>query len=82
MVVAAVVIFQRRRRVRLHPGAAVAVLTTALYVGGLYAIYLSTPYNLYFHVTTSGTRTMTIGSIALLVGVFFLLSDLERQPTT
>ena len=48
VVVAAVVIFQRRRRVKLHPGAAVAFLTAALYVCGLYAIYLSTPYNFLF----------------------------------
>ena len=79
VVVAAVVIFQRRWRLKLHPGAAVAALTAALYVCGLYAIYLSTPYNLYFHVTTSGTRTMTTGTVALLVGVFFLLSDLEAS---
>jgi hypothetical protein len=79
VVVAAVVIFQRCRRLKLHPGAVIAALTTALYVCGLYAIYLGTPYNLYFHVTTSGTRTMTTGSMALLVGVFFLLSDLEAS---
>jgi hypothetical protein len=79
VVVAAIVIFQWRRRLRLHPGAAVAALTAALYVCGLYAIYLSTPYNLYFHLTTSGTRTMATGTIALLVGVFFLLTDLEAS---
>jgi hypothetical protein len=79
VVVAAVVIFQRRWRLKLHPGAAVAALTAALYACGLCAIYLSTPYNLYFHVTTSGTRTMTTGTVALLVGLFFLLSDLEAS---
>jgi hypothetical protein len=76
-VVAALVVFQWRRRLKLHPGAAVAALTATLYICGLYAIYLSTPYNLQFHLTTSGTRTMTTGTIALIVGVFFLLSDLE-----
>jgi hypothetical protein len=57
-----------------------------LYVCGLYIVYLSTPHDFEFHLATSGTRTMTTASMALLVSMFFLLSGLEvnadqiRQP--
>jgi hypothetical protein len=73
----AVVLFLGRRKLKLHPGAAVAALTALLYVCGLYAVYLSTPHNFVFHVSTSGTRTMTTASMALLVSLFFLLLTLE-----
>jgi hypothetical protein len=70
-------IFLGRRSLKIHPGATVAALTALLYVCGLYAVYLSTPHNFEFHVSTSGTRTMTTASMALLVSLFFLLSALE-----
>jgi hypothetical protein len=85
-VLVAIVIFLGRRNLKLHPGAVVAALTAALYVCGLYTVYLSTPHDFEFHLATSGTRTMTTASMALLVSMFFLLSGLEvnadqiRQP--
>jgi hypothetical protein len=75
--VVVIAIFLRLRKLTLHPGAAVAALTAVLYGSGLYAVYLSTPHNFEFHVSTSGTRTMATASMALLVSMFFLLSSLE-----
>lgn len=74
-----VVVFLRLRKLTLHPGAAIAALTAVLYAFGLYAVYLSTPHNFEFHVSTSGTRTMATASMALLVSMFFLLSSLEVE---
>ena len=57
--VAVIVIFSVHRRFRLHRGALVALMTSALYVCGLYVVYLSTPHDaLTFYLFTSATRTM------------------------
>jgi hypothetical protein len=77
VLLAVIVIFLRRRKLTLHPGASVAALAAVLYVIGLFSVYLSTPYDFGFHVSTSGTRTMATASMALLVSIFFLLSSLE-----
>jgi hypothetical protein len=73
-------LFSIRERVRLHPGAVTAALTAVLYFCGLYVIYLSSPYEFDFHLPTSATRTMASTRIALLVSMFFLLSNLEAGP--
>jgi hypothetical protein len=62
----------------LHRGALVAATTSALYVAGIFLVYLSTPHdNLPFYLVTSAGRTMGTASVALLVSVFFLLTSLE-----
>jgi hypothetical protein len=71
-------IFSVHQKAKLSRGALVAAATSALYFCGLYVVYLSTPHDaLTFYLFTSATRTMTAGSVALLVGLFFLLSGLE-----
>ena len=71
------VLFSLSQRLTLHRGALVAAATAALYVCGLYVLYLSTPLNLTFHLFTSATRTMETANVALFVSLFFLLSGLE-----
>jgi len=67
------------QRLKVQPGAIVAATTSVLYVCGLYVIYLSTPLDLNFHLGASAVRTMSTASLALLVGLFFLLSSLEAN---
>lgn len=74
---AVTVIFWVGQRLTLPRGALVAATASALYVCGLYVVYLSTPQDLTFHLFTSATRTMATVSVALLVSMFFLLSALE-----
>jgi preprotein translocase subunit SecG len=69
--------FAVHEREKLHRGALVAIGSAALYFCGLCVAYLSTPYALDFHLSTSATRTMTIASVSLFVAMFFLLSGLE-----
>ena len=72
--------FSVYQRLKLHRGAVVALTTSALYVGGIYVVYLSTPHNdVTFYLFTSASRTMTTASVALLVSMFFLLSGLEAK---
>lgn len=77
--VAAVAAFANVRGVKLHRGGVVAVTTAGLYVGGLALVYLSTPADLFFHLSTSATRTVTTASMAMVVGLFFLLSGFEKE---
>jgi len=75
---AAVVVFSVYQRSKMHRGALVAAMTSALYFSGIYLVYLSTPHNiLNFYLFTSGTRTMATACVALFVSMFFLLSTLE-----
>jgi hypothetical protein len=75
---AVTVMFSMYQGLKLHRGALVAATASALYFAGLYVVYLSSPHDaLPFYLFTSATRTMTTGSVALLVGMFFLLSGLE-----
>lgn len=72
------VMFSVYQRLKLHRGALVAATTSALYVCGVYVVYLSTPHDILpFYLFTSAGRTMTTASVALLVSIFFLLSGLE-----
>lgn len=77
--VAATVTFALYQRLKLPRGALVAAVTSALYVCGIYVVYLSTPYGLNFHLSTSATRTMVTAEVALFVSLFFLLSGLEAH---
>jgi hypothetical protein len=43
----------------------------------LLLLSLTTPVNLNWHLSTAGARTMVAGTMALLVGMFFLLSSFE-----
>jgi hypothetical protein len=83
-VLAVAVMFSVYKKVTFHRGALVAATTSALYVCGIYLVYLSTPHDdLPFYMFTSASRTMTTASVALLVAMFFLLSGLEvndRDP--
>jgi hypothetical protein len=78
---AVTMMFSIHQGLKVHRGALVAVTTSALYFCGLYVMYLSSPnyavYALPFYLFASATRTMTTASVALLVGMFFLLSSLE-----
>lgn len=67
----------RVRRGRLHPGALVALSSSILYFGGMVVVYLSTPRDLYFHLTTSAGRTMAVVRMGMLVAIYFCLVDLE-----
>lgn len=67
-------------RARVPAGAPVAIMTAAFYVSGLYAVYLSTPVDLMFHLDTSAGRTMATGSMSLLIAVYFLLTSIESLP--
>jgi hypothetical protein len=61
----------------------IAVLAAALYTGGLYAVYLSTPHDILdFYLGTSATRTMATASMSLVVALFFLLSQFEQRAGT
>lgn len=76
--VAGTALFTIYRKLTLQDGALVAAGASILYAAGLYAAYLSTPYGLNVHLTTSATRTMTTANMALIVSVFFLLTGLEK----
>jgi len=69
-------------RVRVPSAVPVAVLAAALYASGLFAIYLSTPIDLMFHLDTSAGRTMATASMSLLVAVYFLLTSIESLSAT
>jgi hypothetical protein len=62
------------------PGATISRIAAFLHFGGMVVVYLSTPATLEFHLFTSAARTMASTRMALLVGIYFLLVDLER-PT-
>jgi hypothetical protein len=68
--------FNFARGIRLNRGAVIAAMASALYSSGLYVIYMSTR-NLDWHIGTSVYRTMMAPCAALVVSMFFLLSDLE-----
>src|SRR5262249_59254282 len=72
--------FLLRKRIPLHPGAITAAAAALLYGAGLYVVYLSTPHDILdFYLATSAIRTMSTASMALIVCLFFLLSQLETR---
>jgi hypothetical protein len=71
----------------IHPGATASLIAALLYFGGMVVVYLSTPATLNYHLTTSAARTMATTRIVVLIGIYFLLVDLEqpvysRTPTS
>lgn len=72
----------RLLRVPVPRAACVAALAAVIYFAGLYAVYLSTPYDLGFHLPTSAGRTVAVARIALFVSVYFLLSAaMDETPS-
>jgi hypothetical protein len=63
------------------PGATISLIAALLHFGGMVVVYLSTPATLEFHLFTSAARTMASTRMALLVGIYFLLANLERPPS-
>lgn len=79
-IIAAAVGLSAYQRLKVPPGLVMAVVTAVLYSCGLYAVYLSTPHDILpFYLVTSATRTMASASVALFVGLFFLLSAFESH---
>jgi hypothetical protein len=76
LVAIALIIFVSQRRTAPR-GAVLAAAAAALYVAGLYGVYLSTPQDLTFHLFTSAGRTMATASWALFISVYFVLAGLE-----
>ena len=70
------------RRGAVHPGARLAVAAGIFYSCGMFLIYLSTPYDLYWHLSTSAFRTMAVVRIGMIVTVYFCLTQLEQAPIT
>jgi hypothetical protein len=76
--IAGTILFLAHQGLKPHRGALVAAMTSALYVGGITVVFLSSPaVNLHWHLFTAAGRTMSVVMMALMVSMFFLLSDLE-----
>ena len=65
---------------RISAGATVAIATSVLYLSGIFFIYLATPANLQWHLSTSATRTMAVVLFGLFAGTYFLLQEIESLP--
>lgn len=78
-IVAAASAFLYAQRIRWPRGTLIAAATAALYTLGIAVVYLSTPYGFEWHISSSATRTMATADMALLVGLYFVLSALERH---
>lgn len=63
---------------RISAGATVAIAASVLYLSGIFIIYLATPANLQWHLSTSATRTMTVVLFGLFAGTYFLLQEIEN----
>lgn len=78
--IAVTIVFLAHQGLKPHLGALVAALTSALYVCGILVVFLSSPVvELHWHLFTAAGRTMSAVMMALLVSMFFLLSDLEAD---
>jgi hypothetical protein len=66
------------RGVTLSRGSLLSAVASVLYFCAMYVIYLSTP-DVTWHLFTSVYRTMMVPSVGLVVGTFFLLSELEER---
>lgn len=69
-----VLILQRRA---LPPAAQVALLTAGLYLLGLLAIYLATPHDLNWHLSTSVNRTLLGVNAAAFAAGYFILREID-----
>jgi hypothetical protein len=57
-----------------------SILVSIFYFSGLYSIYLLTPHDLNSHLSSSADRTMLTVTLCVLMGVFFLLFQIESKP--
>jgi hypothetical protein len=78
-ILALTLLFSIHRRVKMPRAAALAATTALLYFCGMFAVYLSTPWSLTWHLLTSATRTMVTVSFGFLISLHFLLSALETS---
>ena len=67
---------------RISAGVTMAITTSVLYLSGIFFIYLATPANLQWHLSTSATRTMAVVLFGLFAGIYFLLEEIESQSGT
>lgn len=63
---------------RVSTGATMAIVTSSLYFSGIFFIYMATPANLQWHLSTSATRTMGVVLFGLFAGIYFLLQEIEN----
>ncbi|MFA5323780.1 MAG: hypothetical protein WC373_14005 [Smithella sp.] len=54
-----------------------AFITAILYYCGMITIYLLTPHDINWHISTSVSRTMLTFSNCMLAGTFFILKEVE-----
>ena len=64
-------------RVRIPPGFRLAVGTGAIYFTGMFCVYLATPADLQWHLSTSAGRTMMTVLGALFAGTFLVMVGIE-----
>jgi hypothetical protein len=77
--IALMTLLARRRRI---PTPFIFALATSLgYFAVLYLVYLTTPLELQWHLSTSVGRTVTTVQMGLMIGVFFLMRALEEETS-
>jgi len=79
LALAALVVLSAHIR-RVPRAAALALLTAFGYALALGLVFVSTPNDLAWHLSTAGGRTMELTRVALFVSLFFSLDQLERAP--
>lgn len=65
-------------RVRVPAGFWLAVGTGAIYFTGMFCVYLATPVDLQWHLSTSAGRTMMTVLGAMFAGSFLVLKEIEK----
>ena len=76
------IVFALAKRFTIPRGTLLAAAAATFYFVALYLAYLSTPLGLQFHLSTSATRTMAGVRIAVLIAVYFMMSDFEAPAAT
>ena len=64
-------------RVRIPAGFWLAVVTGFIYFTGMFCVYLATPADLQWHLSTSADRTMMTVLAALFAGTYLVLREME-----
>ncbi len=64
-------------RVRIPPGFWLSVATGFIYFTGMFCVYLATPADLQWHLSTSADRTMMTVLGALFAGTFLVMVGIE-----
>lgn len=65
-------------RVRIPAGFWLAVVTGFIYFTGMFCVYLATPADLQWHLSTSADRTMMTVLAALFAGTFLVMLEIEK----